>query len=155
SVPSTSATIKLSGTSAHHYLVRVRATDVRGHNSHWVNGRAFTVGVDQENDPQVGYAGTFTQGPLAHASGGNVAWSTDKGAKAVLTFTGQSVALVSTRGPDRGKAKIYIDGDAVGTVKLGASTLKPGSVVFAANVGPGHHTIGVKVVGKASSGKVK
>jgi hypothetical protein len=70
----------------------------------------------------------------------------------VFTFTGRSIAFVSSRGRDRGKAKISIDGNGMGAVKLDSSKFKAGQIVFAAALSPGQHTISVKVAKDGSAG---
>jgi hypothetical protein len=136
----------------HNYAVRMQCTDVRGHVSHLVGSQPFSVALTDQTASTVRYSGGFTEAPLANSSGGTVSWSAHKGSKAIFTFTGSSVAFVSTRGPDRGKAKIAIDGNKVGAVKLNSAHLKAGMVVFSTNVREGHHSITVKVAKNGSAG---
>ncbi len=65
--------------------------------------------------------------------------------RAKLAFTGSAVAFVSTRGPNRGIARLKLDGVTVKLVDLYASTLRPASVVFVTSVTPGRHVLSVTV----------
>jgi len=148
--PSTVKQLKVA--VGHQYAVRLQATDVRGHKSQRVTSQPFSVMRTDQTSPEVRFSSGFTEASLAHSSGGTVNWSAHKGSKAVFSFTGRSVAFVSTLGPDRGKAKIAIDGKRAGAVKLDAASLKAGQVVFSASVSPGRHTISVKVAKNGPAG---
>lgn len=72
-----------------------------------------------------------------------------------LSFTGSSVALVSTRAANRGIAEIWLDGAKVDTIDLYAASAQKARVVWAAPVAAGKHTLEVRVTGSkrtASSG---
>ena len=68
------------------------------------------------------------------ASGGSLRYGRFAGASATYTFTGSSVAWVASRGPDRGSARVYVDGV---YARRSASATSTGyrSVVFARNFG--------------------
>jgi hypothetical protein len=148
--PTTVKAVKVA--YGHEYQVRMKATDVRGRTSRVVNTVPFSVTLTDQDAPAIQYSSGFTTAPLAHSSGGTVAWSAHKGSRATITFTGRSFALVSTRGPDRGKAKITIDGKTAGGIKLHAAHVKVGQVVYSANLAEGHHTVTVKVAKNGSAG---
>ena len=77
------------------------------------------------------------------------------GAWAKFSFTGSSVAWVTTRGTTRGKAKVYVDGVYAATVNLWASSGHSRSIVFARNWSTsGAHTIRIVVVGTAGHPRV-
>ena len=70
------------------------------------------------------------------------------GASATYTFTGSSIAWVASRGPDRGSAKVYVDGVYAKTVSLYTSGRSYRYVAFARNFGAtGSHTIRIVVEG--------
>jgi hypothetical protein len=81
------------------------------------------------------------------AFNGSVQFSTTAGATANPSngLTATSYALVSTLGPDRGKADILVDGQTVATVDLYAPVQQTGQVVWSINgLQPGvTHTIQV------------
>jgi hypothetical protein len=108
----------------------------------------FSLAVANENSSGFAYTGSWTRSSLSGARGGFVRQSSSRGARATFSFTGEDVALVSTKGPNRGKAAIFVDSVNKGTVNLYARSLVTRSVVFAMNeLTPGAHTIQVRVLG--------
>ena len=72
-------------------------------------------------------------------------------ASASHTFTGREVAWIGSLGPNRGRAKVYIDGSLAATVDLYAATHRHRRVLFSADwESAGVHTIKVKVISKGS-----
>ena len=86
---------------------------------------------------------------------GTTRYAKTKAATAVYNFTGTDVAWVSSRGPKRGKAKVYIDGVLRTTVDLKSTTAKSSVIVFAADgLAAGPHTIKIYVKGTAGRPRV-
>jgi len=116
------------------------------------NASAFSVAPtftvpDTDNSFNTSFSNFSTQN-LAGTFGGSVAFSSTAGATANPSNAQQasSYALVSTLGPDRGKAQIKIDGQLVATVDLYAPTqTTTAQVVWSINgLAPGGtHTIQV------------
>jgi hypothetical protein len=76
-----------------------------------------------------------------------------KGASAAVTLTaepGQHVGVVMPKGPDRGKAAVYVDGRRRATVDTFSRTRAHRQIVWEARLTRGSHTI--KVVNLATSG---
>jgi hypothetical protein len=74
------------------------------------------------------------------------------GASASHTFTGRQVAWIASRGPNRGRAKVFVDGALAATVDLHAGSMRHRQVAFVArweDAGP--HSIVVKVISKGSA----
>jgi hypothetical protein len=72
-------------------------------------------------------------------------------ASASLTFTGREVAWIGSFGPNRGRAKVYIDGALAETVDLYAAAHRHRRVLFSTSwENAGVHTIKVKVIAKGS-----
>jgi hypothetical protein len=69
------------------------------------------------------------------------------GRVAQLTFTGSSVAFVSTLGPARGTVAIWLDGAYKGTLDLYSATLKTKRVVWSTTTGAGTHTLEIRPTG--------
>jgi hypothetical protein len=73
-----------------------------------------------------------------------------------LTFEGTDVSWVAQRGPDRGRAEVWLDGELAQTIDLYASSAKPRRVIYSASLdSAGTHTLEVRVLGTkraASSG---
>jgi len=78
--------------------------------------------VEAEDASKVTRAGSWTVGSWGGASNGQYLYSNQTGAAVTYTFTGTSVALIYTKGPDEGKAHIYIDNTLVMTVDMYAPT---------------------------------
>jgi hypothetical protein len=65
-----------------------------------------------------------------------------------MTFTGHSVAIVGSRGPSRGKAKVYIDGVYYRTISTKSATSVSRQVLFSYSfAGGGTHTIALVPTG--------
>jgi hypothetical protein len=136
------------------YQFRVRAMDGAGNWSDWSQGAPFVVDALQENSSAITYntPGTWTLQNLATAYGGATTFTTTKANSAQLTFTGTNIAWVAPKGPDRGKAEVWIDGVKVSTVELYASTEQAAKMVFTRGwAETGVHTIEVRVLGTKTS----
>jgi hypothetical protein len=157
SATSTAKTRRLRPGDTHRF--RVRATDEAGNTSGWAKGRALRAKVHQEgSNATLVYAGRWSRQAPGSAYGGGVKYAGTRGSSAQFTFKGQNVAWVSTRGPNRGKAKVAIDGVRVKTVDLYASKKQARKVVFSrSNLDPAvSHTMTVQATGRkrtASTGK--
>ena len=150
SATATTKTLQLQPGSTYQY--RVRATDSAGNMSEWEEGSAFLVDAQQEGSAAINYSGTWAQQSLTAAYGGSVAYASTKGSAAQLTFTGQDVAWVSTKGPNMGKAAVYVDGRLVRTIDLYSSTAQSRKMLFSQSGLPaGSHTLMVQVLGTKSS----
>jgi hypothetical protein len=134
---------------------RVRATDRAGNVGSWVSSQPLVMAAYQESDGVV-FDGTWKQATPSSVSGGALRYSGMAGRSATITFTGNSVAWVSTVGPSRGIARVFVDGVLVRSVDLYAPALGARRVVYARNGLPdGVHTIRIEVTGTrnaASSG---
>ena len=83
---------------------------------------------------------------------GTTWYSRWRGNRIVYKFNGQSVSLISARGPNRSKAKIYIDGRYVKTIDNYAYRTQVRQVVFyRAWRRPGTHYL--KIVNLATPGR--
>jgi endonuclease/exonuclease/phosphatase family metal-dependent hydrolase len=130
----TTTTITQSLSPNHTYRFRVRAQDINGNWSTWRYGQTFKVDARQENGTGVSYpSGWWTQQSLASAYGGTIKYATAGGATAKLTFSGSNVAWVATKGPNRGRAEVWLDGAKVATVDLYSASVQERRVVFASN----------------------
>jgi Zn-dependent metalloprotease len=86
---------------------------------------------------------------------GTTRYSKTKAATASYTFSGTDVAWVSSRGPKRGKAKVYIDGGLMQIVDLHSSTSSLRKIVFVASgLSAGQHTIKIYVNGTTGRPRV-
>lgn len=131
------------------YSYRVRATDGQGNASGWAQAAAFKVRASQESDPGITYSGTWAPYSNTGYYGGSARYSTTPGSTATLTFSGSSVAWISTRYKNRGIAEVWLDGAKVATVDLYSATLGIRSPVWHFNglSSPRSHTLQVRVLG--------
>jgi hypothetical protein len=116
------------------YSFEVQAVDKQGNLSAFSIGAQFIV-PDTDNSFNTSFNGSWSGVNLAGAFQGSVSESTTAGATAqpANAAPATSLALVSTLGPDRGKAQIKIDGQIVATVDLYSPTQRTAQVVWAIN----------------------
>lgn len=91
---------------------------------------AFTLAAFQENNGNVSTSGTWNRTTLAGSFGGSVSSSSTAKTGMTLKTTGTGFQIISTRGPDRGNAEVWLDSTRVATINLYAPTLTPARVVF-------------------------
>ena len=146
----TSKSVSLAPGNAYRY--RVRATDGAANTSEWSYGPRFVADAHQEASAAVSYAGAWTPQGVTSAYGGALRYATAAGATAEFGFEGLDVAWVAPRGPDRGKAEVWVDGARVKTVDLYAPAAQPRRVVYAQSWStPGGHTLEVRALGTKRS----
>jgi hypothetical protein len=135
---------------------RVRATDARANATGWAYGPTVRNGLYQQAARGITYTGTWGNLSTSTASGGSLRYSTARGATATFRFSGSSIAWVSTRGPGRGAAYVYIDGVYVQTVNLYATSGHSRAIVYAQNWATvGVHTIRIVVAGTRGHPRVE
>jgi GH25 family lysozyme M1 (1,4-beta-N-acetylmuramidase) len=134
---------------------RIRATDTKANTSGWSGGPIVHPLLTQQTSASVTWSGTWHTVSSTNASGGSLRYSTSAGAAVTYTFTGSSVAWVSTLGVGRGSAKVYLDGVYVRTINLEASSGHSRAIVFGRNWGAnGSHTLRIVVVGTSGHPRV-
>ena len=74
--------------------------------------------------------GSWLAAPIKKAYSELPVYSSEAGARATLSFRGTSVAWMASRGPTRGKARVFVDGSLVATVDLYAGTNQHRRIVF-------------------------
>jgi hypothetical protein len=155
-LPSTAATIiSQSLTVGSSYRYRTSATDGAGNASAQVPGRTFKPLLTQQSSSRIAYGGTWRTVRTTAASGGSLKYATARGASARYTFTGSAIAWVAYRGPNRGSARVYIDGVYRTTINLYSATYQSRAVVAAFNWrSNGTHTIKILVLGTTGHPRV-
>jgi cytochrome c peroxidase len=103
---------------------RVRAVDRAANTGAWATGQTLTPRLFEQSSTSVTYAGTWNTTTGTAYSGGSATYAKAAGASASYTFTGRSIALVTTKAPTRGTVKVYVNGTYVATVDLYATTTK-------------------------------
>jgi hypothetical protein len=148
----TTANITRSLLPGNTYQFRMRAQDRAGNWSEWAQGAQFTVDAYQESSAAVVYGGNWTQQDSTSAYGGSVSYTNVGGATARLSFTGRDVSWVATKGPNGGKAEVWVDDVRVKTVDLYSSTKQERKVAFSQHwADPGDHTVEIRALGTKSS----
>jgi hypothetical protein len=151
----TSPSINTTTSSGHTYRFEVRAHDHAGNVGGWVAGPTLKPSLVQQTSTSITYHLTWTTSTYASFSGGSVRYATAAGASASYTFTGRSVAFVTTRAISRGAVKIYIDGVLATTFDCYAASSTFRYVAFARTwASSGTHTIKLVVVGTAGRHRV-
>ena len=132
----------------HTYRFQVRARDKAGNVGAWATGPLLKPALVQQSSSSVVYQGSTTTTSYSKYSGGTQRYLGAEGASATYTTTARSLSFVTTKGPTRGSAAIYVDGVLVATVNLNAETT---TYQFVALVktwsAPGTHTIRIVSVG--------
>ena len=112
----------------HACRFRVHIMDELGRWSPWAVSAPVTPVLVEQDDASVGWSGRWTSQLAQSVSGGSTRYSKTAGAKATFTATGTAVGFVSYRGPNRGRADVYVDGAWTARIDL-VSTDYQGMVV--------------------------
>jgi hypothetical protein len=141
----------------------VAATDKAGNLSAWAIGPSFKVRAFQESSSAIVDAGSWTTSTLSGAYGGSVQSASALGRNATFSVPAGSknVEWVSYRGPNRGKAQVWLDGvqqDANPTLMgiqpfdLYSSSIQARKVVFSKAVSSTtSHKLEVRVLGQKNA----
>jgi parallel beta helix pectate lyase-like protein len=84
----------------------------------------------QDGNASIAYSGRWIRATYRSYLGGSVRSTTQRNAKATMTFTGTGISWVGPIGPTRGKARVFIDGILVKTVDMHATRFLSARVVF-------------------------
>ncbi len=132
----------------HTYALRVRARDLAGNWSAWVESDEAAPVLSQDTSPSLVRTGTWKRVSPTWASGGTVLKSKVKGSSVTRSFTGRAIAWIGVKGAKRGRANVYVDGVLVATVDLKRASVLRQAVVWATSwTASGTHEIRVKVRG--------
>jgi hypothetical protein len=101
----------------------------------------------EHTNSAVTYTGTWAANNTDRSwSGGTAAVTTAAGARATLRFTGTAVKWIGFRGPQAGKANVYVDGAKVATLDLYAPSEAVQAVVYeVTGLASATHTFAVEV----------
>jgi beta-N-acetylhexosaminidase len=137
------------------YRYRDRAVDGAGNTASWVAGSVVRPLVTQQYATSVTYSGAWRAVANVYASGGTLRYSTAAGASATYRFTAASVGWVAYRGPTRGSAAVYLDGERVATINLYSSIYQARPIVYVANfASSGSHTLRIVNLGTTGHSRV-
>ncbi|HEY3335866.1 MAG TPA: Ig-like domain-containing protein [Candidatus Limnocylindrales bacterium] len=123
---------------------RVRATDVAGNTSGWVNSAKRTITPVQNSSTRNVYRGAWRNVDSLASSGRGYAYTATRGDRITLSFSGRSVLYVAPRTAKSGWAKVYVDGKLIGRFNLYRSSTALGRIIARASWSAnGTHTIRV------------
>ncbi len=134
---------------------RVRAVDGAGNRGGWAYTPTLSPRLVQQSSSAVMYGGTWYGTSSTAYSGGSAKYANVAGRSATYTFTGRSIAFVTTKAPTRGKVKIYVNGAYVATVDLYRSSTQYRVLVWQKTWSTsGTRTIKLVVVGTAGRPRI-
>jgi hypothetical protein len=136
----------------------LRATDGAGNSGAYATSASAKLVLSQETSTAIAYSGSWSRVAYTGASGGYLDKSSSSGSRATYSFSGTSVAWVSTRYTSRGIAEVWLDGVKVATVDLYSSSLQTARLIWASGtIAAGSHTVQIRVTGtkNASSSGVR
>jgi hypothetical protein len=152
---STATSLATSMTPGHTYRYRVRGRDHAGNLSPWHYSATESASIVQQTSTSVTYHGTWFSSTSTSYSGGSEKYASGAGAYATFTFTGRSVAWVTTRGTTRGQARIYVDGNLVTTIDLHLTSTQYRYVAYARTwTSSAKHTLRIVVVGTSGRPRI-
>jgi len=151
----TSPAYLISLASGHSYRYEVRAHDRAGNVSGWAAGSTMHPSLLQQTSSLIAWHGTWTTTSSTVFSGGSARYATVAGASSSWTTSARGFAFVTTRGPTRGAARVYVDGVLKATIDLYAASYQYRYVAYAVGWSSvATHTIKVVVVGTAGHPRV-
>jgi hypothetical protein len=151
----TSASLAVSLPPGHAYRFKVRARDRAGNVGRWQPGATLWPALVQQGSRALAYRDAWRLATNAGYSGGSSASTSVRGAVVRYSFTGRSIAWVTTRGPERGAVRVYVDGAYVTTVDTRAGSTAPRFVAFSRTWSRvGTHTIRLVAVGTTARPRV-
>jgi hypothetical protein len=145
----------LTGTSmvsllapGHTYRYEVRARDKAGNVGAWTAGPTLRPALTQQSSSYVHFSGSSTTTYSSLYSGGSERYLRAAGAWASYTTSARSLSFVTTVGPNRGFARVYVDGVYATTLDLNDPTTTYRYVAFSRTWSTvGTHTIRIVSVG--------
>jgi mannan endo-1,4-beta-mannosidase len=93
---------------------------------------SYQTGVFQESSVLATYAGSWDRQQSGQFMGSYAKVSTQAGAAVDFAFTGSGVSWIGPKGPNQGKARVYVDGRYVRTVDTYSRNPRPRESLFTA-----------------------
>ena len=153
--PATTLTLTKSLTTGSSYAYDVEVDPIdRAGNFGQESPVTFSL-ASVPSSTNIVYAKTWSTASSSSYLGGSTRYASSAGATVTYTFTGRAIGFVSTKGPSRGKAEIWIDDVKVTTVDLYSSTTKYRQLAYQTSwLAAGPHKIMVKVLGTSGRPRV-
>jgi hypothetical protein len=109
----------------------------------------------EETEPKILYSGTWSSASASGASGGSQKTASTSAASLSITFTGDQLDWIATKGPDMGTADVAVDGkDATPVVLTNGTTIYQQKVWSTGKLSPGTHRVEISWDENNSSGAV-
>lgn len=104
----------------------------------------------EDTHASIAYAGGWQHGNTDRSwSGGTAAVTTEALARATFSFTGTGVSWIGFRGPQAGRARVFLDGNRVADVDAYAMSEQVGAVLFTrTGLTASPHTLAIEVTGR-------
>jgi hypothetical protein len=99
-----------------------------------------------ENDPSITYTGVWYKNYETPNIGSLAYLTNDKGATAVLSFTGTGITWIGVLDPYSGIAQVYLDGTPNTVDTYGPTTLYQQPLFSVHGLAPGTHTLSIQVL---------
>jgi hypothetical protein len=128
---------------------RVRLRDSSGNTGAWYSTGTFKPRLVQDGNTTgvLSWTGAWSKVSNSNASGGTVRRSIQAGSSVTYTFTGRSVALIGTKGPKHGIARVFVDGTLEAEIDLYAAKNRWRRLVFTRQwEKAAAHTVRIEVV---------
>ncbi|WP_027364766.1 right-handed parallel beta-helix repeat-containing protein [Desulfotruncus alcoholivorax] len=135
---------KFLGVNGHTYYFRVRAKDDLGNWGKWSDTMVTIVPLDDQS-PLIKYEGNWDVTDFEGAFLNTLHYSITPGAVVSFRFASREIAWISTIGPDRGQALVYIDDKFQATVDLYNQVFQSRKPVFTTSLDANPHTIRIEV----------
>jgi hypothetical protein len=130
----------------------VQAIDCAGNKSR-IQSTVFAMDIVQ--DDQAAYDGTWGISTCECWSGGTTHRTYSAGAKATFDIpSAKRVAVVMEQAPDRGKARIWLDGLVAGRVDTYAAAKQHRTVVWTRRLSAGQHTLTIENLGTSGRSRI-
>lgn len=125
----TATSARFAGEAGQVYIFKVSGEDANGHIGAAARARTI-VPIDDGASRYAQYTGRWTaqSGDRFYRLGEHQ--SHESGAVFTYDFDGRRVWLIGAKGPDRGRARIFLDGRAYGTIDMYAPTARPRRVLW-------------------------
>ena len=117
--------------------------------------RPFAPVLSQDTSSTLARSGAWTRYYGSWMSGGTSLYSRTRGSWITRSFTGRAIALVGSKSPGRGKARVYIDGALAATIDFRRSSAAHRQVVFTRSWATAQpHTLKLVVLGTSGRPRV-
>ncbi len=133
-----------NGMADHTYYFRVKARDILDNWGDW-SSLAYTIVPMDDHNPLIKYSGEWSTivNDLAYLN--TLHYSSTQGDYAMIKFNGSEVAWIGSKGPDRGKARVYLDGELGEVVDLYSEEYQYRVPLFSAVLSEGVHELKIEV----------